>query len=116
MRSGQCLQLFAQFRVGPHARLFQLDDLVVDFFQRILQRFDQLVDRGLTSFEVSPGRLLELFEILPCEIEKRLVVVAKRVCRQRFERVGEFLFRVGKQREFFLVHAAFFFETCLQGG
>ena len=89
--------MFAQFRVRPHARLFQLDDLVVDLFERLLQRFDQLVDRGLPAFEVASCRFLKLFEVLPREIEKRLVVVAQRIGRQRFERVRQFLFRAREQ-------------------
>jgi len=106
--------LFAQLSIRRRARLFELADFVVDLFQRLLQRFYQLVDRALTLVEIPASCFLKLFEVLACEIEKRLVVVSERIGRERFECVGKFLFRVGEQREFFLVNAAFVFKTCLE--
>ena len=37
----ESLNLFAQFRIGANAVLFEFADLAVDFFERFFQRLDQ---------------------------------------------------------------------------
>src|SRR5205814_5645209 len=77
--------LFAQFRVRSSARLFQLANFPVYFFERIFQRLDQLIDRLLSLVEFALGFGLKLFKRRPCEIEKFLIVVLERIPRERLE-------------------------------
>jgi hypothetical protein len=78
VRLRQLFHLLAQLRVRAGAILFELADLAVDFFERLLERLDHVADRALASLE-RLSRLLKRFEILLREIEERLVVVSQSV-------------------------------------
>jgi hypothetical protein len=111
--------LFGQRGIGIDARLFQAADLLLELFQRGLDRRHQLADGLLALVEVaaSPARRLLGFQRGAGEFEEALVVLRQRIGRNRLEGVGEAVARGRFQRGLALgEQGALAFQLALQRG
>jgi len=92
--------LLVEGGIGAGARLLQLLDLRIDSIERTAHRRDQLDNRLLPFFELTPRCFLRLAESRFRQIEEGLIVPRQRIRRERAEGVGKFLLRVIPQRHF----------------
>ena len=89
--------MLAQLGVSAGPRFFDLANLPVDFFERLFQRLDQLVDGLLPLLQIAFRRRLKLFQRGAREVEEFLVVVFQSIARKRLEFFGK-LFRDALER------------------
>ncbi len=88
---GHVFDLFAQTGIGHAPVLFELTDLVVYLFQRLLHRFDQFV-YGLTfQFEFFFCLFLDLAKGGLGQLQKGFAAVAGYFSGQRLEGVAQLL-------------------------
>ena len=98
-RRGQREQLLVQPRVGARAFLLHLLELGVHLAQRVVERFDQAVDRSLAVVEIDHRLFLELAQRRLRQLQKRLVVGPQRLGRHRGKRLAQGLLRLLEQSE-----------------
>src|SRR5207248_612140 len=63
--------------------------------------FDELINGELALVEIVARARLKFLESLASEIQKRLIILPKRVCRERLESVAQLRLSIFEERELF---------------